>query len=81
MNRKKSVNVKKIRGKKDKSVIIVSTKVSKKATERNKIKRRIREIIRDRSQKTGQNYKIYVNPSAKNLSYQELEKEIKKQID
>lgn len=40
--------------------IIVSNKISKKATARNKIKRRVREIIRKNLDNFGQNYDMII---------------------
>lgn len=58
--------------------IIVSTKTSKKATVRNRVKRQIREIIRLNRTKIrdGHDIVISVNSKALNKSYQEIEKEI-----
>ncbi len=63
----------------EKDIIVVSKEYSKKAVERNKTKRRIREIIRELNK--GKKYKIILKPSAKDLSYQELKKEINKTIN
>lgn len=55
--------------------IVVSKKVAKKATERNKLKRRIREIVRKKNTKDklgGDIVIIAKKPSAK-ASYRELE--------
>ena len=77
----KSVIVKSVplRNKKSPLIIVVSAKVSKKATERNKLKRRIRNIMRyyltgDRA------YKIITRPEAMKLNFQELKEEMEKQI-
>jgi len=58
---------------------IVSKKVSKKATERNKIKRRFREIIRANKEKIkkGLGIIIIALPSSKKLSFKEIDSEIK----
>ena len=60
--------------------IVVSNKISKKATERNKIKRRFREVVRIVLPNFRQNYDLLVSAlqPAKDLNYQELkEKTIK----
>lgn len=60
--------------------IIVSQKVSKKAIERNKLKRRIREIIRPelKNIKTGIDGVIIVLPGLGKSSFQETRKDILK---
>lgn len=63
----------------EKDIIVVSKKYSRKAVERNKVKRRVREILRELN--TDKRYKIILKPSAKNLSYQELKEEINKTIN
>jgi len=59
---------------------IVSTKVSKKAVVRNKIKRRLREIfrllIKDKKIKTGFEIVVIAKPKAAEAGFKELEKEI-----
>lgn len=54
--------------------IIVSTKVSKKATERNKIKRQIREIIQSYLSEIKQGYEVVVItlPNIKEKKYEEI---------
>ena len=56
---------------------VVSTKVSKKAVERNLLRRRLREIVRkDLSRlKSGLDILIIAKPQAKDLSFQALEQE------
>lgn len=56
---------------------VVSKKVSKKAVDRNKIKRRLREVFRLKKQgiKTGLSIVIMTTPSIKELSFKEIEKE------
>ncbi|MDD4333323.1 MAG: ribonuclease P protein component [Patescibacteria group bacterium] len=58
--------------------ILISTKVSKKAVERNKIRRRIREILKLRLNKIKKNCDLVliVLPAAKEKTYQELEESI-----
>lgn len=58
--------------------ILVSVKISKKAVERNKIKRRIREIIRLRLDKIKPGYDVIIItlPSILNKNYQEIEESI-----
>lgn len=59
---------------------VVSSKVAKKAVERNKIKRRARHIIRKMLAETekGLGIIIFFKPGSKKMSFQELEEEIKK---
>ena len=52
--------------------VVVSTKVSKRATERNRIKRQIKEIMRSRIKKDIHDYTIIIRPAARGLSYSEL---------
>lgn len=54
--------------------IIVSTKVSKKAIDRNKIKRQIREIIHSRLEEIAQGYEviIIILPKTKEKKYDEI---------
>lgn len=59
-------------------IIVVSAKVSKKAVLRNKIKRRIRDIIKDQPNRF-RGCKIIAGPGAVNLSYQNLKQEINKE--
>jgi len=68
--------------KKTKSLLInVSSRVSKKATVRNLLKRRIRAIVRPILKIDNQNtYLIIVKPEAVKLSYQDLKDEILKKI-
>ena len=58
--------------------IVVSTKVAKKATKRNLLKRQLREIIRLRVLKIKQGYDfmIIALPGLSGLNYRELEKEV-----
>lgn len=56
--------------------IIVSTKISKKAVNRNKIKRRIREIIRQADIETGFDIVVVAKPEIINKNYQEIKEEI-----
>lgn len=60
--------------------IIINTKVSKKAVERNKIRRNIREIIKNRMSAlvTGNDFVIIVFPLILNKSFQEIEVEIER---
>ena len=57
---------------------VVSTKVSKKAVERNLLRRRLREIIRKVLPriKSGLDIMISTRPQACKLSFQELEQEV-----
>jgi len=58
--------------------VIVSTKISKKAVERNKLRRRIYEIIRLNISKikSGYNLMIFVKKGVLNQEYQEIEQEL-----
>jgi len=56
--------------------IVVSKKVSKKAVERNKVKRRIREIIRKMDLKSGFDIIIVTYPSIKEKKFDQIEDEI-----
>lgn len=58
--------------------VVVSTKVSKKATQRNRLKRQVREIIRLNRTKIKSGYDVAISVSNKALgkSYQDLEKDI-----
>lgn len=58
--------------------ILISNKVSKKATERNKIRRRIRDIIRLQLNDIKSNYDIVIMvlPPAREKTYQELNQSI-----
>jgi len=63
-------------------LIVVNTKVSKKATVRNLLKRRIRAIMRPFLKNDNQNnYVIIVKPEAVKLSYQDLKKEILEKLE
>jgi len=59
--------------------IIVSTKISKKAVERNKIKRRIRNILQKELEniRIGKDVVIITLPEIKNKEYQEIEGALK----
>lgn len=60
---------------------VVSKKVSKKAVERNKIKRRLREILRERSKKFKQGGKILIFPlPGIDSSFHHLKKTVEKII-
>jgi ribonuclease P protein component len=58
--------------------LIVSTKISKKATQRNRLKRQLREIIRLNQGKVKSGYDIIIltRGSVLNKDYQELEKNV-----
>lgn len=60
--------------------VVVSAKVSKKAVERNLLKRRLREVIRlNQSRfKSGFDVVVVANPLALNASYQDLESQLLK---
>lgn len=56
--------------------IIVSTKISKKAVIRNKIKRQLREIIKQTNIKIGFDIVIVTKPEIVNKNYQEIKNEL-----
>lgn len=56
--------------------IIVGKKISKKAVVRNKIKRRLREIIRQANVKLGFDIVIITKPEIINKNYQEIKNEL-----
>ena len=58
--------------------IVISTKVSKKAVERNKLKRQIRAVIKefDKKLNTGFDLVITVSPAAKNQEYEFIKSEL-----
>ncbi|MFA6322179.1 MAG: ribonuclease P protein component [Candidatus Buchananbacteria bacterium] len=64
--------------KKTRVTVVVSTKFSKKAVERNRVKRQIREIFRLNLAKIslGCDFVLSVAPAALGTEYQKLEKEI-----
>jgi ribonuclease P protein component len=56
---------------------VVSKKISKKAVERNKVKRRLREAIRLKKKEIKQGFSIIImtTPSIKGLTFKEIQKE------
>lgn len=69
-------------GTQDKELIIVAgRKVSNKAVDRNLIKRRIRSIFRELTNKLDKEYTVIVRSGAMNLDFQQLKQEIKEQIN
>jgi ribonuclease P protein component len=61
-----------------KPIIVVGTKVSKKATERNRIRRQIRVCIKTVTNgKDTKGYTIIATPSSLGATYKELEEEIR----
>jgi len=58
--------------------IVVSLKIDKRATVRNKIKRRIRAVIREnvKNIKIGYDYLILTKPEIKTLTYQNIEEKL-----
>jgi ribonuclease P protein component len=58
--------------------IIVPAKIYKRAVDRNKLKRRIRAIVRDLKLKNSRPIIIQMKKGALELSFKELEQEIKK---
>jgi ribonuclease P protein component len=58
--------------------VVVSNKVSKKATARNLLKRQVREILRKKIAKFRYNLDIIINilPTSPGLSYKKLEQEL-----
>lgn len=61
--------------------IIVSLKVSKKAVVRNKIKRRIREILRQANLKLGYDIVVITNKEIINKSFREIKERILDKIN
>ncbi|MEX1014482.1 MAG: ribonuclease P protein component [Candidatus Paceibacterota bacterium] len=61
-------------------IIIISRKVSKKATERNLLKRRIKDIIKTLKNKINGDLRIITKPGAEKLNFRELKEEITKKI-
>jgi ribonuclease P protein component len=62
--------------------IVISTKVSKKATERNKLKRQIRAVIKefDKNLITGFDLVILVSPLALNQEYKCIKSELERML-
>ena len=62
---------------------VISTKVSKKSTIRNRIKRQLREIIRLNKQKIKPGFDLVISASAKSIGkeYSELESELAELLD
>ena len=60
--------------------IIISTKVSKKAVERNKLKRQIRAVLKELDKKlsSGFDLAVIVSPAAKNQEYKVIKSELEK---
>jgi len=58
--------------------IVISAKVSKKATQRNKVRRRVREILRSNIKKVSSGYKVMLVAKGPILDqdYQALKKEL-----
>ena len=56
--------------------VVVSKKISKKAVNRNKIKRRLREIIRQAHIKPGLNIIIIAKPEIIDKNYQDIKNEL-----
>lgn len=77
----KGIKITKTNKKNNKLVVIVSTKVSGKAVKRNKIKRRIKNIVKNYPEDSLRGCKIITSPAVLNLSYQELEKEIREKMN
>lgn len=61
-------------------VVVVGKKVSKKATKRNLIKRRVRSIMREFIKRQKKDYTVIVGSGAKNLDFKEMKKEIENQL-
>ena len=61
-------------------IVTVSTKVAKNATERNRIKRRIRAIMAPIIKRTGTAYTIIAKPEAKAATFEELKTEIEEKL-
>jgi ribonuclease P protein component len=66
-------------GRQKKSImVIVGAKVSKKATERNLLKRRIRAIMKPIIEREKKEYTVIAHPEATKLTFQELKTELEK---
>jgi len=78
------IGIKRLKNNKDinRFVVVVSTKVSKKAVERNKIKRRISEICRVHYKEFGKgsDFFILALPAIINKKYQEIDSSILKHL-
>jgi len=74
----KAITVKNQKNTERKLTIVVGTNVSKKAVERNKIRRRVRAIMQKEDK--AKQYVIIVHPGAKNLLFQELKNQIERQL-
>ncbi len=61
-------------------VIAIGKKISKKATERNLLKRRIKAIMQPIIKGSGHDFIITVKPEAINLTYRELKKELERKV-
>ena len=74
------LKIKKSKEKKSKFTAIVSQKVAKKAPERNRIKRRIRDIAKRalKDQKRGLNIAVIALARVKSATFGEIEKEFNK---
>ena len=74
--------IKFVGGERSQAAFVVSKKVSKKAVERNRIKRVLREVFRlSLAQRKKGRYLIMVKPTAAKLKAQELRVEISKALD
>lgn len=75
-----NISVKRTTGKGlSRPVIVISKKVSKKATGRNLLRRRIRAIVRPFAAENS-SFFIIAKPGALDLSFKELQNEIESQI-
>lgn len=70
-----TVKIRESKAGKSRFFVNISKKKVSKAVDRNRLKRRIREILRKRAEK-GRDYLVIYNSSEPDISYQELEKEI-----
>ena len=61
-------------------VVVIGTRVSKKATERNLLRRRIKAIMQPIVRKLERDFVVIVKPGAERLTYQELKNEIEKKL-
>lgn len=69
--------VRRVRSAKKPFFISVSKNVAKKATERNRLKRRVRTIF-EKSSTTGGSYCVIVKPAARMVSFEELRRDLPK---
>lgn len=72
------VSVRPSKGEHSRFAVVVSTKVSKKATDRNRLRRQIREVVRAQLPKIGTGYDVVISvrSSARDASFAKLSEEL-----